>query len=155
MRPAVIMTEGPRLTLEDLDLSCLETTCVGHTLKEAREAGASDLVLQSLARNQGNVTRTAAELGVSRPTLHALFAKYGIERQDIPPRVSPSSTVAPMPHALCRGRPSVEIFYTYRMSTYACEYLIYMYLWFLQAICCDLATSRGVGQLYIMVVCEA
>jgi hypothetical protein len=26
------------------------------------------------------VTRTAAELGVSRPTLHELISKYGIER---------------------------------------------------------------------------
>jgi transcriptional regulator of acetoin/glycerol metabolism len=31
-----------------------------------------------LAKNNGNITRAAAELGISRPTLHDLIKKYSI-----------------------------------------------------------------------------
>jgi two-component system NtrC family response regulator len=57
-----------------------EPTDTVRTLKEAREAVEKDLILQALARHQGNVTRTAAELGVSRPTLHDLLTKLGLRR---------------------------------------------------------------------------
>ena len=79
IRRAVIMAQGPHLTPEDLELSASETTGVGRTLKEAREAVEKDLIIQELARSQGNVSRTAAALGVSRPTLHDLITKYAIE----------------------------------------------------------------------------
>jgi DNA-binding NtrC family response regulator len=39
-----------------------------------------ELIRRALTRNKGNMTRTASELGVSRPTLHELVAKYAIER---------------------------------------------------------------------------
>jgi len=72
--------EGPRLTPADLELDVPELTDTVRTLKAAREAVEKDLILQALARNQGNVTHTAAELGVSRPTLHDLLTKLGISR---------------------------------------------------------------------------
>jgi transcriptional regulator of acetoin/glycerol metabolism len=37
-------------------------------------------VRDALHRNRGNMSQTAAELGVSRPTLYALLEKLGIER---------------------------------------------------------------------------
>jgi two-component system NtrC family response regulator len=52
----------------------------GQGLREAREALEKELIQRVLARHKGNVTRTAAELGVSRPTLHELISKYAIER---------------------------------------------------------------------------
>jgi len=39
-----------------------------------------ELIRRALTRNKGNMTRTAHELGVSRPTLHELVSKYAIER---------------------------------------------------------------------------
>lgn len=79
IKGAVIMAEGPRLTPADLELEVPECTAP-HTLRAARETVEKELVLQALARNQGNVTHTAAELGVSRPTLHDLLSKHGIGR---------------------------------------------------------------------------
>ena len=80
IKRAVIMTQGTRLTPEDLELDSPALRYEGHTLKEAREALEKDLIQKTLARNKGNITRTAMELGVSRPTLHELLTRYSIER---------------------------------------------------------------------------
>jgi two-component system NtrC family response regulator len=81
IKRAIVMSTGPRLCVENLGLVLPDTTSSdSHTLKEARGAFEKDLILQVLARNRGHITRTAAELGVSRPTLHNLIAKYAIER---------------------------------------------------------------------------
>ena len=47
---------------------------------EARKALEKDLVHRAMARNRGNLTRTAMELGISRPSLYNLMDKLGIER---------------------------------------------------------------------------
>lgn len=80
IKRAVIMAEGPRLTPEDMELSSTYSRNQGRGLKEAREALEKDMVEGALARNRGNVTQTAAELGVSRPTLYELMDKLGIEK---------------------------------------------------------------------------
>jgi two-component system, NtrC family, response regulator len=79
IKRAVVMAEGKRVKPEDLDMvNDGEKQVVG--LKEAREAVERKLVLSALARNQDNMTRTADELGISRPTLYELMEKLGIER---------------------------------------------------------------------------
>ena len=80
IKRAVIMAQGTRLTPADLDLEAPFAKYEGHGLREAREALEKALIQRVLARHKGNVTRTAAELGVSRPTLHELISKYAIER---------------------------------------------------------------------------
>jgi two-component system NtrC family response regulator len=80
IKRAVIMAQGARLTPEDLELSSPSLLYEGRTLKEAREALEKDLIRKTLAKNTGNITRTAVELGVSRPTLHELLTRYNIER---------------------------------------------------------------------------
>jgi two-component system NtrC family response regulator len=80
IKRAVILTQGTRLTPGDLDLASPFAKYVGQGLREAREALEKELIQRVLARHNGNVTRTAAELGVSRPTLHELISKYAIER---------------------------------------------------------------------------
>jgi len=80
IKRAVIMAQGVRLTPEDLELSSPSLLYEGRTLKEAREALEKDLIQRTLAKNNGNITRTAVELGVSRPTLHELLTRYNIER---------------------------------------------------------------------------
>ena len=80
IKRAVIMAQGARLTPEDLELSSPSLLDEGRTLKEAREALEKDLIQKTLAKNTGNITRTAVELGVSRPTLHELLTRYNIER---------------------------------------------------------------------------
>ncbi len=80
IKRAVIMAQGARLTPADLDLTSPYTEYERQGLREAREALEKDLIQRALTRNKGNITRTAVELGISRPTLHELVAKYAIER---------------------------------------------------------------------------
>ena len=79
IRRAVVMAEGAKVTPEDLEIENEEEgQFVG--LKEAREALEKKMVLNALARNQDSISKTADELGVSRPTLYDLMNKFGIKR---------------------------------------------------------------------------
>jgi len=80
IKRAVIMAQSARLTPADLDLMSPYTEYERQGLRAAREALEKELIRRALTRNKGNITRTASELGVSRPTLHELVAKYAIER---------------------------------------------------------------------------
>jgi two-component system NtrC family response regulator len=80
IKRAVIMTEGPKVTPADLELSSPDTRYNGLGLKEAREALEKDLIKRALDKNNGNITRAAEDLGVSRPTLYELMDKLAIER---------------------------------------------------------------------------
>ena len=80
VRRAVIMAEGNQITPADLGLSSGYEKYQGMTLRQAREALDRELVQRALSRNQGNVSRAAASLEISRPTLYELIDKLGIER---------------------------------------------------------------------------
>ena len=80
VKRAVIMSQGTSLTPADLDLDSPYAKYEGQSLREARETLETGLIQRALVKNKGNITRTAAELGVSRPTLHELISKYAIER---------------------------------------------------------------------------
>ena len=81
VKRAVIMTEGKRLTVDDLELTESSNTSRA-TLKEAREAVEKEVVTRALTRNQGKITSAAADLGISRPTLYELMDKLEISRGD-------------------------------------------------------------------------
>lgn len=78
VKRAVIMAEGQRLTPEDLELISSFSKYEGKALKDAREALEREMIQKALVKNKGNVTQTAAELGVTRPTLYELMAKLDI-----------------------------------------------------------------------------
>jgi two-component system, NtrC family, response regulator len=78
LQRAVIMASGPLLTPEDLGLPRPETVAKPPTLQEARAVVEADLIRQALARNNGNITHTATELDLSRPTLRELMRKYDL-----------------------------------------------------------------------------
>jgi len=80
VRRAVIMSEGRRISAQDLELSDASEESEGGTLREARDRVERELVTQSLRRNGGKITAAAAELGVSRPTLYELMEKLGIPK---------------------------------------------------------------------------
>jgi two-component system, NtrC family, response regulator len=80
IKRAVIMAEGPQVSPEDLELASPAKHEGRGGLREAREALERDMVLRALARNKGNLTQVAADLGISRPTLYELMGKLGIER---------------------------------------------------------------------------
>jgi two-component system NtrC family response regulator len=75
------MAEGMKITPADLELSSRYAKHEGQGLKQAREAMEKDLIQRAMARNKGNLTRTASELGLSRPTLYDLMDKLGIARK--------------------------------------------------------------------------
>jgi len=81
IRRAVVMAEGPHLTPEDLDLPLLheEKTPPSVSLKEARQRLEADLIMHVLTVHQGDLSRVAKELKISRPTLYGLLRKHGIQ----------------------------------------------------------------------------
>ena len=81
IKRAVIMAEGKKVNPMDLELTSPYMKYEGRGLKEAREALEKDLIQKALAKNKGNITKVAEELGVSRPTLYELMEKLGIGKE--------------------------------------------------------------------------
>jgi two-component system, NtrC family, response regulator len=81
LKRAVIMTEGPRITAEDLDLG----TRLGEpdviNLKQVREEADRKAIRQALARSDGNISNAAKLLGISRPTFYDLIKQYNLKVQ--------------------------------------------------------------------------
>ena len=80
VKRAVIMADGNQVSLEDLELPTQEADepAEPFNLREVREKAESQAILRALARVDGNVSKTAELLGVTRPTLYNLMKKYGI-----------------------------------------------------------------------------
>jgi len=77
---AAIMAENGRITPKDLGISQY-SEFEGQGLSKAREAVERQMVEAALTRNKGNLTRAAAELEISRPSLYELIDKLGIPRK--------------------------------------------------------------------------
>ncbi|MCZ6602317.1 MAG: sigma 54-interacting transcriptional regulator, partial [Planctomycetota bacterium] len=70
---AVIMTDDPSITPQDLELEGTRTQA--RTLKEVREEAEMRHIWEVLDRTGGNVSEASRELGVSRGTLYDLLKK--------------------------------------------------------------------------------
>jgi len=81
VKRAVIMAEGPKITPVDLELASKFAKYEGRGLRGAREALEKDFIQRSLAKNKGNITKVAEELGISRPTLYELMDKLGVKNE--------------------------------------------------------------------------
>ena len=77
---AVIMAENGRITPRDLGISQY-SEFEGQGLGKARQAIERQMIEAALVRNKGNLTRAAAELEISRPSLYELLDKLGIPRR--------------------------------------------------------------------------
>ncbi|HEY3863234.1 MAG TPA: PEP-CTERM-box response regulator transcription factor [Verrucomicrobiae bacterium] len=77
---AVIMAEGKRLTVRDLELSQAGGG-VTITLKDARDNLERDMLHAALRKHMGKIAPAATELGISRPTIYDLIEKYGTTRK--------------------------------------------------------------------------
>ena len=80
VKRAVIMADGTQISPEDLELPISEGDGEQDpfNLREVREKAESQAILRALARADGNVSKTAELLGVTRPTLYNLMKKYGV-----------------------------------------------------------------------------
>jgi two-component system NtrC family response regulator len=81
IKRAVVMAEGKYVTPANLELkdpsSAEEDT---STLRASRDSREKDLVRLAMEKADGNVSRAAAELGISRPTLYQLLARYELKK---------------------------------------------------------------------------
>ena len=79
---AVVMAEGTHLTAADLDLSRqpLPQDDGSISLKVNQQRIETDLIMKAFTLSQGNLSRAAQELGISRSTLYRRLRQYGMER---------------------------------------------------------------------------
>lgn len=80
VKRAVIMADGTQISPDDLELPTDQQGADQDplNLREVREKAESHAILRALARADGNVSKTAELLGVTRPTLYNLMKKYGV-----------------------------------------------------------------------------
>jgi two-component system NtrC family response regulator len=78
VKTAMIMAEGSLITPEDLGLRESVDGTLLFNLKEVRTRAERQAIRQALTITDGNISRTAELIGVSRPTLYDLMEKYGI-----------------------------------------------------------------------------
>jgi two-component system NtrC family response regulator len=82
VKTAVIMAEGPLVTAEDLGLASISADGLLFSLKEVRSRAERAAIYQAMAVADGNISKAADLLGVSRPTLYDLMERYGLRRAE-------------------------------------------------------------------------
>ena len=81
IRGAVIMADGKQVTAADLGLETGNIDPPTLNLREVRQQAESKAIRTALMKNFGNISRTAEQLGVTRPTLYDLLNKYGLSAE--------------------------------------------------------------------------
>jgi len=82
IKRAVILTDGPTIKPTDLGLEGATAEDSPLNLREAREGAERREVVRALARVNGNLSKAADLLGVSRPTLYDLLNRFGLRKQE-------------------------------------------------------------------------
>ena len=73
---AAIIADKPEIREEDLGLPLEQSSQEKPTLRELREIFEKEIVLESLIRHNGNVTRVAQELEISKPSVYHFIKKH-------------------------------------------------------------------------------
>ncbi len=81
IKGAVIMAESKQVTAQDLGIAGAENEPRSLNLREVRQRAESKAIRVALMRNFGNISRAAADLGITRPTLYDLLGKYGLSAE--------------------------------------------------------------------------
>ena len=77
IKRAVIIADGNTIAAADLGLS--DAASESLNLREVRDTAERNAVVRALGRVNGNLTRAAEMLGVSRPTLYDLMHRFGLK----------------------------------------------------------------------------
>jgi len=76
---AVIMADGPLMSAADLGLKSSDVEGSALNLRQVRDEAERAAVLNVLGRVNGNLSKAAEFLGVSRPTLYDLMHRFGLK----------------------------------------------------------------------------
>jgi two-component system NtrC family response regulator len=79
MKRAVIMADGNAITVADVGLGSSDDPADTLNLRQVREHAERNAVLRVLGRVNGNLSKAADMLGVSRPTLYDLMHRFGLK----------------------------------------------------------------------------
>jgi two-component system, NtrC family, response regulator len=79
LKRAIIMTNGNRITPQDLELETPQSDAPTFNLREIREQAERQTVLRALTHADGKITRAADLLGISRPTMYDLIHKFNVK----------------------------------------------------------------------------
>ncbi|MBI5286290.1 MAG: PEP-CTERM-box response regulator transcription factor [Deltaproteobacteria bacterium] len=80
IRRAITLAEGPTITPADLGFESYQETTQPLDLRKARGELEIKVVRTALLKHNGNISKAAEDLGLSRPTLHHLMMKYNITK---------------------------------------------------------------------------
>ncbi len=83
VKGAVAVAEGALVTPDDLGLQAVDVQQRALNLREIRDHAEKDALTQALAMSDGNVSKAAALLGVSRPTVYDLMNRHGVSVQEM------------------------------------------------------------------------
>jgi two-component system nitrogen regulation response regulator NtrX len=85
----VLIMSGERITVLDLPEDVLALADAADSkypaqssLKECRDQAERELILDTLKKHAGNISRTAIELHIRRPYLHRRMSALGISKKD-------------------------------------------------------------------------
>ena len=79
IKRAVIMADSESITAADIGLEAGDGDADALNLRHVREQAEKHAVLRVLGRVNGNLSRAAELLGISRPTLYDLMHRYGLK----------------------------------------------------------------------------
>ena len=82
IKRAVIMAEGRNITAADLELAGNIEQQPTLSLKAARNEVERRILVEALQRHQGNISRAAKAVQLSRPAFHELLAKHSIRAEE-------------------------------------------------------------------------
>jgi two-component system NtrC family response regulator len=79
IRRAVIMADGPTIKAIDIGIASGESAGGALNLRQVRDEAERNAVLSVLGRVNGNLSKAAELLGISRPTLYDLMHRFGLK----------------------------------------------------------------------------
>ena len=78
VKRAIVMADGAQIDVEDLELESHAKENLPLNLREVRESAERSAIARALSLTDGNISKAAEQLGVTRPTLYNLLKKYGL-----------------------------------------------------------------------------